>query len=35
MKFLKGEGYSGEEIAQIFNIDKSGVSRILTAEKKI
>jgi DNA-binding MarR family transcriptional regulator len=34
MKFLKKEGYSGEDIATIFNIDRSGVSRILKAEEK-
>ncbi len=34
IKFLNTEGYSGEEIGVIFNIDRSGVSRILaTAEK--
>lgn len=34
MKFLKKEGYSGEDIGIIFNIDRSGVSRILAMEKK-
>lgn len=34
MKFLKSEGYSGEDIGIIFNIDRSGVSRILATEKK-
>jgi predicted transcriptional regulator len=33
MKFLKEEGYTGSDIAVMFNIDKSGVSRILKAEK--
>jgi len=32
IKFLKDEGYSGEDIGIIFNIDRSGVSRILAAE---
>lgn len=34
IKFLKSEGYNGEDIGVIFNIDKSVVSRILSAEKK-
>lgn len=34
IKFLKDEGYSGADIGIIFNIDRSGVSRILSAEKK-
>jgi len=34
MKFLVSEGYSGTDIASIFNIDKSGVSRILAAEER-
>jgi len=34
IKFLETEGYSGEDIGIIFNIDRSGVSRILKAEKK-
>lgn len=34
MKFLKKEGYSGEDIGIIFNINRSGVSRILASEKK-
>lgn len=34
IKFLKKEGYNNQEIATIFNIDFSGVSRILSAEKK-
>lgn len=34
MKFLKSEGYSGEDIGIIFNIDRSGVSRILAAEEQ-
>ena len=29
IKFLKTEGYSGEDIGVIFNINRSGVSRIL------
>ena len=34
IKFLKNEGYSGADIGIIFNIDRSGVSRILATEKK-
>lgn len=34
MKFLLTEGYSMTDIGLMFNIDKSGVSRILAAEKK-
>jgi len=34
MKFLKKEGYSGEDIGVIFNIDRSGVSRILAYEER-
>ncbi|MEA3399324.1 MAG: hypothetical protein U9R00_02305 [Patescibacteria group bacterium] len=34
IKFLQTEGYSGEDIGAIFNIDRSGVSRILAAEEK-
>lgn len=34
MKFLKTEGYSGEDIGFIFNIDRSGVSRILATERQ-
>ena len=33
IKFLIKEGYSGQDVAVIFNIDRSGISRILTAEK--
>ena len=29
IKFLKTEGYSGEDIGVIFNLDRSQVSRIL------
>jgi DNA-binding CsgD family transcriptional regulator len=34
IKFLQGEGYTGEDIGVIFNIDRSGVHRILKAEAK-
>lgn len=34
IKFLQNEGYSGADIGLIFNINRSGVSRILNAEKK-
>lgn len=34
MKFLKNEGYNGDQIGQIFNIDRSGVSRILKSQEK-
>ncbi len=34
IKFLKVEGYNGEEIGQIFNLDKSVISRILTENEK-
>ena len=34
IKFLQTEGYSGEDIGIIFNINRSGVSRILAAEQK-
>jgi len=33
MTFLQAEGYTGEQIGQIFNIDKSRVSRLLAKEK--
>ena len=33
IKFLKTEGYNGEEIGAIFNIDRSGVNRILQTEE--
>ena len=32
IKFLKTEGYTGEHIARIFNIDRSMISRILRDE---
>lgn len=34
IKFLKQEGYSGADIAIIFNIPESSISRILSAEAK-
>lgn len=34
IKFLKKEGYDGDEIAVIFSIDKSAISRILKAEMR-
>lgn len=34
IKFLKSEGFSGEDIGVIFNIDRSQISRILTTEAK-
>ena len=34
IKFLESEGYNGEDIGVIFNINRSGVCRILAAEKK-
>jgi len=34
IKFLKSEGYDGSEIGIIFNINRSGVSRILSANEK-
>jgi DNA-binding transcriptional MerR regulator len=34
IKFLKNEGYNGEEIGEIFNIDRSQISRILIANEK-
>lgn len=34
IKFLKEEGYSGAEIGEIFNIDRSSVSRILAFSEK-
>lgn len=34
MKFLKSEGYCGADIAIMFNLDESVVSRILAAEAK-
>ena len=34
IKFLKKEGYSGADIGVMFNIDRSGVGRILATEKK-
>ena len=34
MKFLKKEGYTLADIGVMFNIDRSGVLRILKAEKK-
>lgn len=34
MKFLKKEGYTLADIGIMFNIDRSGVLRILAAEKK-
>ncbi len=34
IKFLKKEGYDGDEIATIFSIDKSAISRILSTESK-
>lgn len=34
IKFLKEEGYDGSEIGEIFNIDRSTVSRILATERK-
>ncbi len=34
MKFLKSEGYNNEEIAVIFNMERSWVSRILKTEEK-
>ena len=34
IKFLKTEGYSGADIGIIFNIDRSGVNRILATEEK-
>jgi len=34
IKFLKEEGYSGADIAIMFNIDRSGVNRILITEEK-
>jgi DNA-binding MarR family transcriptional regulator len=34
INFLKGEGYSGADIAVIFNIDRSGVTRILSKSKE-
>lgn len=34
MKFLRTEDYTIQDIAIIFNIDRSVVSRILAAEKK-
>lgn len=33
IKFLKDEGYNNQDIAVIFSIDFSVVSRILSAEK--
>ena len=33
IKFLKQENYSSSDIARIFNIDKSAISRILATEK--
>lgn len=34
IKFLKSEGYNGQDIGTIFNIDKSVVSRILSAGER-
>lgn len=34
IKFLISEGYNGQDIGTIFNIDKSVVSRILSAGEK-
>jgi len=34
MKFLKEEDYSGSDIAFIFSVDKSAISRILSSHKK-
>lgn len=33
IKFLKTEGYSQADISLIFNIDRSGITRILKEEK--
>jgi len=35
IKLLRLEGYNGEEIGSIFNINRSGISRILNKKKKI
>ncbi len=34
IKFLKSEGYSGEDIAAMFNVHRSWISRILNEEKE-
>lgn len=34
IKFLESEGYNGEEIGIIFNIDRSSILRILRNYKK-
>ena len=34
IRFLQSEGYNGEEIATIFNIDRSRISIILAQEAK-
>lgn len=34
IKFLMQEGYNGQDIGTIFNIDKSVVSRILSAGER-
>lgn len=34
IKFLVGEGYNGQDIGTIFNVDKSVICRILSAGEK-
>lgn len=34
IKFLKSEGYNGQEIGYIMNLDRSQISRIISASNK-